>query len=167
MGNKDMTAETIDAMGKPGVLTHGIAMKPGKPTIIGVIEQASIRHKLVVGLPGHPMAAIVAYDVIVNDFMKKYYFHNEEEPIKLTARISENIHAGEGRETYQLVSIKRLGNAERVESKDDELEWIAEPIHAKSGSISQLMLADGYVKISSLSEGVNINSKVEVTLIGR
>ncbi len=204
-GNKDMTAETIDAMGKPGVITHGIAMKPGKPTIIGIIEQGSIseskkesvlsskqesreklksepfQSKLVVGLPGHPMAAIVAYDVIVNDFMKTYCFHNEEEPIRLTARITENIHAGEGRETYQLVSIRRIGQQDasicrtgqqdaKTQSKENEssdLEWIAEPIHAKSGSISQLMIADGYVKIASLSEGVAAHSMVEVTLIGR
>ncbi len=169
-GNKDMTAEIIDSIGKPGVITHGIAMKPGKPTIIGIIETEAndgfMRNKLVVGLPGHPMAAIVAYDVIVNDFMRKYCFHNEEEPIRLTARISENIHAGEGRETYQLVSLNR-SDSENQKGKDLVQEWIAEPIHAKSGSISQLMMADGYVKISSLSEGVKVNSSVEVTLIGR
>ncbi len=169
-GNKDMTAATIDAMGQPGVVTHGVAMKPGKPTIIGIIEtntpEGALRNKLVVGLPGHPMAAIVAYDVIVNDFMRKYCFSNEEEPIRLTARITENIHAGEGRETYQLVSLKRPA-ADRHDETGAEPEWIAEPIHAKSGSISQLMMADGYVKISSLSEGVKVNSSVEVTLIGR
>lgn len=167
-GNKDMTAEIVDSMGRPGVVTHGIAMKPGKPTIIGIIEtkpnDGIIRNKLVVGLPGHPMAAIVAYDVIVNDFMRRYCFSNEEEPIRLTARITENIHAGEGRETYQLVSLKRPAHEQKNESGT---EWIAEPIHAKSGSISQLMMADGYVKISSLSEGVKVNSSVEVTLIGR
>lgn len=170
-GNKDMTAQVIDAMGKPGVVTHGIAMKPGKPTIIGVIEMegrsetvieaeappAAVRNKLVVGLPGHPMAAIVAYDVIVNDFIRKYCFCNEEEPVRIPARIAENIHAGEGRETYQLVSLRRGA----------EGEWAAEPIHAKSGSVSQLMLADGYVKISSLSEGVAAGADVEVSLIGR
>lgn len=169
-GNKDMTAEIIDSMGRPGVVTHGIAMKPGKPTIIGIIETMSEngteRNKLVVGLPGHPMAAIVAYDVIVNDFMRKYCFHNEEEPIRVTARISENIHAGEGRETYQLVTLKRAGGG-HPEGSAAETDWIAEPIHAKSGSISQLMLADGYVRISSLSEGVGENSSVEVNLIGR
>lgn len=174
-GNKDITAETIDSMGKPGVVTHGIAMKPGKPTVIGIIEVQSeiepnnrpiegyIAHKLVVGLPGHPMAAIVAYDVIVNDFMKQYWFQNDEEPIRLTAKITENIPGGEGRETYQLVSLKRTN------TQDGEMpaqEWIAEPIHAKSGSISQLIIADGYVKIASLSEGIREGSLVEVTLIG-
>ena len=168
-GNKDMTADIINAMGKPGVITHGIAMKPGKPTIVGVIEldrgisqpQPIIPGSMafVVGLPGHPMAAIIAYDVIVNYFIKKYYFNNEEELVKITARISENIHAGEGRETYQLVTLrKQMGKG---------IEWIAEPIHAKSGSISQLMYADGYIKISDLSEGVMANEQVEVILINR
>ena len=171
-GNKDMTAEIIDSMGKPGVITHGVAMKPGKPTIIGIIETKSMQNKLVVGLPGHPMAAIVAYDVIVNDFMRRHCFHNEEDPIRLTARITENIHAGEGRETYQLVALNKADQKTRTDKSnqhgnDTGPQWVAAPIHAKSGSISQLMLADGYVKISSLSEGVKAGSVVEVTLIGR
>lgn len=166
-GNKDMTADIIDAMGEPGVITHGIAMKPGKPTIVGVMDRGISQPQpiipgsmaLVVGLPGHPMAAIIAYDVIVNYFIKKYYFKSEEELVKITAKISENIHAGEGRETYQLVSLRKQLNK--------GIEWIAEPIHAKSGSISQLMYADGYIKISDLSEGVMANEQVEVILINR
>lgn len=168
-GNKDMTADMINSMGKPGVITHGVAMKPGKPTIIGIIEtltdEGSMSNKLVAGLPGHPMSAIVAYDVIVNDFMKRFCFHNEEVPIRLTARITENIRAGEGRETYQLVALKRSGSEFLLPGTVPE--WIAEPIHAKSGSISQLMMADGYVTVSSMSEGIKENASVEVTLIGR
>ena len=147
-GNKDMTADIIDAAGSPGVITHGLAMKPGKPTIIGIVE-----NKLVVGLPGHPMAAIIAYDVIVDDFIKTCLFGCQEEKHSMMAQITENIHAGEGRETYQLVSLKKTE------------QWIAEPIHAKSGSISQLMYADGYIRIGSLSEGVYAGSMVEVILI--
>jgi molybdopterin molybdotransferase len=164
-GTKDMTAEIIDSLGEPGVITHGIAMKPGKPTIIGVLAQKAQNSaggincqshccKLVVGLPGHPMAAIIVYEVVVSSFIKQYYFYHKEEPLTVTAAITENIHAGEGRETYQLVSLKR----------DDALQWIAEPIHAKSGSISQLMLADGFVRIPSLSEGIDAKSRVEVVL---
>ncbi|MDD4122162.1 MAG: molybdopterin molybdenumtransferase MoeA, partial [Eubacteriales bacterium] len=66
-------------------------------------------------------------------------------------------------ETYQLVSLKRTFS----KAGETVQEWIAEPIHAKSGSISQLMTADGYVKIASLSEGIREGSMAEVTLIGR
>lgn len=171
-GNKDMTAEIIDEMGNPGVITHGIAMKPGKPTIIGVIQSEDNGKKqtngngtfakLAVGLPGHPMAAIIAYHAVVDYFIKKYYFHNEEHPFAVTARISENIHAGEGRETFQLVTLKQDLEAEYSMSRTG---WIATPIHAKSGSISQLMYADGYVRMTALSEGLHKDSLVEVILI--
>lgn len=160
-GNKDMTAEIIHSMGVPGVITHGIAMKPGKPTIIGVIEKKDSR-VLVVGLPGHPMAAIIAYDVIVSYFIKKFYFNNQEEQMPITASLSENIHAGEGRETYQLVTLKK-----DLVKENQTVRWIAKPIHAKSGSISQIMLADGYIRMPALSEGVNANEEVEVLLINK
>lgn len=175
-GNKDMTAEIIDSIGNPGVITHGIAIKPGKPTILGVVKSDTdiggrgIHNKLVVGLPGHPMAAVITYKIIVNEFIKKHFFHNEEESLSITAKIAENIHAGEGRETYQLVSLK--SEASGTEPSGNvrnmiEMEWTAEPIHAKSGSISQLMMADGYVRISSLSEGIKANSLVRVNLFDR
>lgn len=159
-GNKDMTAQVIQEIGSPGVVTHGISMKPGKPTIVGVITgetpSGETQPYLVAGLPGHPMAAIIAYHVVVEPFIKKYYFSHEAEGLKITARIAENIHAGEGRETYQLVSLKKESG-----------QWIAEPIYAKSGAISQLMLADGYVKMEALSEGINANEMVEVVLMGQ
>ena len=152
-----MTAEVIDSLGKPGVITHGLAMKPGKPTILGVIGD-----KLVVGLPGHPMAAIIAYQVMVDHFLKRVCFGNQEEAIAIPATITENIHAGEGRETYQLVTLlgrRTAGNAGTV--------WEAAPIHAKSGAISQLMLADGMIRIDALSEGARAGSQVDVILFDR
>ncbi|MEG2199086.1 MAG: molybdopterin molybdotransferase MoeA, partial [Anaerovorax sp.] len=132
-GTKDMTADLIDSLGKPGVLTHGIAIKPGKPTVIGVVarpddDQCPI---LAVGLPGHPMSAIIVYKTVIEPFIKSHYFENQQSSISVEAVISENIHAGEGRETYQLVTLKKSPH------------WVASPIHAKSGSISQLMYADG------------------------
>lgn len=179
-GNKDMTADIIDEMGMPGVLTHGIAMKPGKPTIVGVLEQkdkdqmerqdgeldfnSSSTFRLAVGLPGHPMAAIMAYLVIVETFIKKYYFHNQGESFRVKARISENLHAGEGRETFQLVTLCKDQKSASIEADTD---WVASPIHAKSGSISQLMYADGYIRMSALSEGLNAGEPVEVILINR
>lgn len=162
-GTKDMTADLIHSLGKPGVLTHGIAIKPGKPTVIGAVQRKNTETMqgksttsplvLTVGLPGHPMSAIIVYKTVIEPFIKKYYFNNEEAPLSVSAVISENIHAGEGRETYQLVTLKKSPHP------------IATPIYAKSGSISQLMNADGYVRISSLSEGVNQGDAVEVVLL--
>ena len=163
-----MTAQVIEEIGSPGVLTHGVSMKPGKPTIVGVVVQESasgeVQPHLVAGLPGHPMAAIIAYRIIVEPFIKKYYFCHEGSGLTITARISENIHAGEGRETYQLVSLRK-DSGKKASGEDLSSEWLAEPIYGKSGAISQLMLADGYVKMEALSEGINVNEKVDVVLL--
>lgn len=153
-GTKDMTADILHSLGEPGVITHGIAIKPGKPTVIGVSEKDNGEYSLTVGLPGHPMSAIIVFKTVVAPFIKSYYFGNEQKPRSISAMITENIHAGEGRETYQLVTLKK-----------NDSNWIAVPIHAKSGSISQLAEAHGYVCISSLSEGVNVNQTVEVILL--
>lgn len=154
-GAKDMTEKVVDSLGEPGVITHGLAIKPGKPTIIGIIQDDK-ETKAVIGLPGHPLSSIIVYDVVVNGFMKKYYLGNQETPKTQAATITENIHAGEGRETYQLVNLKRK-----------EEEWLAEPIRAKSGGISQLALADGYVVIPAGMEGVRAGQRVQVIPIER
>lgn len=156
-GEKDFTARVIDGLGNPGVITHGIAIKPGKPTVVGVIKNerccCNDNANLVIGLPGHPMAAIISYKAVVEPFIKKYFFANEDENQTISARITDNIHGGEGRETFTLVKLSK-----------DEMGWLAEPIHAKSGSISQLRYADGYIRTSDLTEGINKNQMVEVVI---
>ena len=147
-GNKDFTAETINSFGDPGVFTHGLAIKPGKPTILG-----GAMGKPIIGLPGHPMSAIVVFKVVVEAFIRKAFFGNTEEPLQILAALSENIHAGEGRTQFQLVSL--------IRGKEG---YLATPIRAKSGSISQLMKADGYIKIDSLTEGLYAGNQVFVTL---
>lgn len=163
-GNKDMTEKVIDSMGTPGVITHGLAVKPGKPTIIGVFEQPK-KTKAIIGLPGHPMSAIVVYDIVVNRFIKKYYLGNDETSTMILAVVSENVHAGEGRETYQLVSLERGNMVKSEGDQESPFGWIAKPIRAKSGAISQLKNADGYIVMSADSEGVTAGSLVEVILI--
>ena len=79
----------------------------------------------------------------------------------IPAIITENIHAGEGRTTYQLVNLSRAG----VQGEGAGNGWIAEPIRAKSGAIAQLARAHGYVAIPAGSEGLRAGEPVEVILI--
>ena len=159
-GNKDFTAQVVDSLGKPGVVTHGLAIRPGKPTIIGIFTDRE-EPKTVIGLPGHPLSSIMVFDVVVGTFLRKCYLGNEESPKTIHAKITENIHAGEGRTTYQLV------NLSRGEEMEGHLErgWLAQPIRAKSGAIAQLSRAHGYVAIPQGSEGVRAGETVEVILI--
>lgn len=159
-GTKDFTASIIDSLGSPGVITHGLAIKPGKPTIIGILT-GETRNKAVIGLPGHPLSSIIVFDVIVNGFLKKYFLGNEERPKRIPAILGENIHSGEGRETYQLVNLE----ASEQDKATGRPGWTARPIRAKSGAISQLALADGYVVIPEGTEGVAAGQLVQVVPI--
>ncbi|GAB1477285.1 molybdopterin molybdotransferase MoeA [Bacillota bacterium] len=159
-GNMDFTKEVIASLGKPGVVTHGLAIRPGKPTIVGIFTDRN-ELKTVIGLPGHPLSSITVFDVVVGTFIKRYYLGNEEKPRSISAKITENIHAGEGRTTYQLVNL----HLEKKKEECEEKNWLASPIRAKSGAIAQLAKAHGYVSISEGSEGLRAGETVDVILI--
>jgi len=148
-GEHDMTVDILNDIGEPGVLAHGLAIKPGKPTIV-----AKINEKVIFGLPGHPVSAIVVFKVLVEKYIKEIFYNNHEEEHTIIAELSENIKSAEGKETYQMIKLVKKENG-----------YIAQPIYAKSGAISLLMNADGYIKTSIRSEGLIKNETVNVYLL--
>ncbi len=151
-GNKDMTVDIINAVGQPGVFVHGIAIKPGKPTII-----ANVDGKAVFGLPGHPLSAIIVYKAIVDYFIHQYYLEVEEDyQYTVDAVLDSNVHSAEGRETYQMVKLQK--------NRSDN-GYTAVPLYAKSGSVSLLMKAHGYIKITIDQEGLMKGQNVQVILL--
>ncbi|NCA78084.1 MAG: molybdopterin molybdenumtransferase MoeA [Alphaproteobacteria bacterium] len=156
-GTKDYTAQVVDSLGKPGVITHGLALKPGKPTILGVVEDAQCaccnRKTLVAGLPGHPVAAMGVYHLVIEPFLQETYFQNQEQPLRIKGILGENLAAGEGRETVVTVELEDTPEGTRVI-----------PVHGKSGMVSQLLQGVGYLVIPESREGLKQGTKVEVTL---
>ena len=147
-GAKDMTAELIDEAADCGVLTHGIAAKPGKPTITGFDRKSGT---LFAGLPGHPAAALMVFEQLVIGLWRELTDQNEE--ICVRARITSNIGSAAGRRTFQPV---------RLHEDGDELT--AEPVIAKSGMIYPLSTADGYFEMSENQEGIREGDIVYVHL---
>lgn len=139
-GARDMTVEIIDTLGE--VYFHGIAMKPGKPTIFGTVE-----NKAVFGLPGHPLAAYFVFRLIVCAMIEKMLGKPAEQPL-FRASLSTNIPSNHGREEY--LCVKR------------EADGTIAPVYTKSGIISVLSQADGFVRIERDSEGVAAHTQVEV-----
>jgi len=146
MGEKDYTVQVIDGLGE--VLLHGLAVKPGKPTILG-----SVLQKPVIGLPGQPAAAIMVLMIVLQEFMKRYYDQDSFNNQTIQGVLMENIHASPGRRTFQTVAIKKT-------EKDIEIR----PTHGKSGMITLLSYSDGYIEITENEEGKNAGDRVEVTL---
>jgi len=147
VGAKDISAKVINQLGEPGVFVHGVAIKPGKPTIIG-----NIKNKPIFGLPGQPTSAMIVFSVFVEYFIKHLMGAKEKKPF-INAISAINIHSSQGKETYQMVILE-----------ESENEFIARPVYGKSGMITLMSRAEGYIKIPTNKEGVKKGEQVKVYL---
>lgn len=144
-GSRDYTKKVLESV-TGNVFTHGISIKPGKPTILAYDH---VHKTVIAGLPGHPMAAVLMFRLVAADW---YYRKTEQKKqMPYYAKIGENVSSNQGRETCLLVRL--LGTEEG---------YVAMPIHAKSGSISSLGRADGYVLIPRNQEGLKKDAYVWV-----
>ena len=132
-GTRDMTVQIIDTLGK--AYFHGIAMKPGKPTIFGIVND-----KPVFGLPGHPLAAYFVFRLVVTEYLRGIMNLPEDKPV-YNGTLALNIPSNHGREEFLCVKLNE--NNEIV------------PLHTKSGIISVLSEAKGFIKIPRNAEGLN------------
>ena len=145
VGVKDAACRIIESMGS--LLLHGIAIKPGKPTILG-----KAGCKPLVGLPGHPVAAYFITKLFVLPLLSKLTGRKQEH-YTTTARITESVSANHGRAQYHCC---------RLERRDGEL--YAHPIRGKSGLITTLAGADGYFCIDRDCEGLPKFAEIQVTV---
>ena len=145
---RDMSAEVIAGLGPPGVLVHGVSVKPGKPTIIAVCDG-----KPVFGLPGNPVSAAVIFDLFITPVIGVLLGASVPPQQQLRARLARNIASDTGREDYVQV---------RLEERDGEL-W-AVPVLGKSNLIYTLVNAEGTIKVELDSNGVEAGEWVMVRL---
>ena len=142
-GLGDVLKHVLDELGE--VHIHGISVQPGKPTIVGVIDK-----KLVMGLPGNPVSALMIFDAFISQSLSKLAGINKSfEKETVSGKITKRIHSQVGRMQYQLVQV----DGENII-----------PIFKDSGAIFSLSTADGYVKIPKLVELVDEGEEVTVYL---
>jgi len=150
VGVRDVTLEVLNRLGKPGVLIHGVSVKPGKPTILAIADNRPI-----FGLPGHPVSAMIIFDLFVRPLISwlqgGQYNYNSAKEIK--AELTCNMVSDSGREDYI-----------RVFVYEKDKKFYAEPILGKSGLISTMVRASGLIKIGLNVEGLEKGSKVNVEL---
>lgn len=145
VGMKDATCRVIESRGR--LLFHGIAMKPGKPTILGKVGA-----KPVVGLPGHPVAAFFVTQLFVRPLLARLTGRNLAD-WRVAAELAETVGANHGRAQYTGVFL---------EKRDGRV--LAHPIRSKSGLITSLAGSDGYFCIPRDCEGLPAGAEISVTL---
>ncbi len=149
---RDMTGEVIAGLGQPGLLVHGVAVKPGKPTILAVAGG-----KPVFGLPGNPVSAMVIADLFVVPTLYRLQGCAQPPRRSVRARVTHNLASQTGRVDYVPARlVQRPGEAGP--------EWWAEPVFGKSNQIFTLVFADGMLTIPMDSNGIATGESVEVRL---
>lgn len=144
---RDMTSQVIDEAGRPGVIVHGVNIRPGKPAILAVCDG-----KPVIGLPGNPVSALVIAWLFVTPMLQRMQGLIKE-PIKkqIFARLTINVSSLAGREDYVPAKITLVDG-----------EYQAEPIFFKSNLIFNLVKADGLVFIPADANGLSAGDIVKV-----
>lgn len=151
VGMRDLGEQAIAMLGNPGILVHGVALKPGKPIIIGLTNNTPI-----FGLPGHPVSAMVCFDFFVKPAIEQLsgrQLQPEIPELSLTAELMRNINSAPGRRDLIRVQLTRTDQG-----------WQATPVLGKSGSISTLSRSHGYFLINESSQGVVQGTTIQVYL---
>ena len=146
-GARDSTAEVLARFGPPGVLAHGIAVAPGKPTILAAAGSMPL-----IGLPGHPVSSLVIVRLFIDPMLRRLGGESgalDPFPARVRARLARPVASKPGREDWVRVALR---------------DGIAEPLLKGSGAISTASMADGLVPIGLDSEGLAAGEEVEVRL---
>jgi len=150
VGPKDVIPQVLNELGEPGVIVHGIATKPGKPTTIAIIDG-----KPVFSLPGHPTSALLMFHLFVHSMICRMAGKREEAPFAVRAVAGARMLAARGRRTFVMVNLNR----------DKSGRWLAYPVPlGLSGAITTLAKADGFIEIPENRQFVDAGDEVEVHL---
>jgi putative molybdopterin biosynthesis protein len=145
-GTKDYTADVIAGLGE--VLIHGVAIKPGKPVIIGRIDK-----KPVIGMPGYPLSALTVLREIVTPLMHRYGLPVPSSGT-IDAHLTGTIHKDVGSDEFVLCSLGRVGS-----------RWVVSPQSRGAGVQMSAVRANAYLKMPSGSEGCEAGTRVPATLM--
>jgi len=149
-GAGDVAPSVVDGLGNPGVLVHGLALRPGKPTFVAVV-----RGKPIFGLPGYPVSALMIFNQLVAPYLRRLSGLPPAERARVRAKLASKILSARGRR--ELVPVKLVRRRREVYVK---------PLLKGSGAITALSLADGYIDVPLEREIVGEGEAVEVILFG-
>jgi len=151
IGPKDAMPQTLDSLGKPGIIVCGIAIKPGKPTTIALING-----KPIFSLPGHPTSALMTFHLLVRPTIQLMAGRKVKKTRKVKAIAAMRMFPARGRRTFITVKLKR-GKSNRL---------LAVPVPAGlSGAITTISKADGYVEIEEDQQFIDADEEVTVHLL--
>ena len=155
-GDGDLSYQVVSKFNDPGIVAHGVALKPGKPICLSVTKG-----KPVVVLPGFPTSAIFTFHEFVAPVIRKFAGAGTEEKKVVDATLATKANSEIGRTEYLLVGLTKTTNPESGS------HFRAFPMGKGSGSVTTFSQADGFITIDRHTEILEANSNVQVQLVGR
>jgi putative molybdopterin biosynthesis protein len=153
VGPKDFTPQVVDSLGKPGVIMSGVAVKPGKPLTVAIVDG-----KPVFSLPGNPTSSLFMFNVFVRPILVKLAGRTEEDLPKVKAVAAKKMFPARGRRTFIMVNL----------SYNKAGELLVSPVPTGlSGAITTLAKADGFVEISEKQQFIDAGTEIDVYLFGK
>lgn len=146
-GSEDYTASLIKELGE--LLVHGIATKPGKPTVLGIIE-----NKPIIGIPGYPVSAYFVFETFAKPLIYNFLGGKRERANAVEAIIAKRMVSSLQHKEYVRIKLGRVGN-----------RLIATPLNRGAGVTMSLVRADGVLVIPQNSEGVEAGENIRVSLL--
>jgi molybdopterin molybdotransferase len=152
VGSHDLAARVVASLGPPGVLFHGLRVKPGKPTLC-----ARIGDQPVIGMPGHPVSSLVIFDVFIRPLLGRLAgdVRCDPWPTRRAARLARSVSSPVGREEYLRV---------RLQPATGGSESLALPLPGGSAEFGTVIRADGLVVVPEEAPGLDEGAPVEVLL---
>lgn len=152
-GTEDYTAQVVQQTGE--LLVHGIAVRPGHPVILGMIDgtEVSPSPTPIIGVPGYPVSAALTGEILVEPLLAHWLGRPPAAPPKVQATLTRKVQSPLGDDEFMRVAVGQVGD-----------RTIAAPLSRGAGVITSLVRADGIVRIPRFSEGVHAGEKVEIEL---
>ena len=164
-GSEDFSARVVDSLGE--LLVHGVAVRPGHPVILGMIDPQINNHDLpsidhhpegarripIIGVPGYPVSAAMTGEIFVEPLIAKWLGRPPIQPTTVTAQLTRKMTSPAGDDDFVRVAVGRVGQ-----------RLLAAPLSRGAGVITSLVRADGIALIPSGSQGLPAGADVEVRL---
>lgn len=171
-GAGDLSYRAVAKLGSPGIIAHGVALKPGKPLCLAVVDSPGsntvsegTRPKPVVVLPGFPTSAIFTFHEFIAPVVRAMAGTCEEPATIVPAKLPFRVNSERGRTEYLLVGLVEQCGGEN--DLADSPGYVAYPMGKGSGSVTAFSKADGFIVIPRQREYLEEGSMVSVRLIGR
>jgi len=150
-GSEDFSADVVQSLGE--LLAHGVAVRPGHPVILGMIQVTRQKQIPIIGVPGYPVSAALTGEIFVEPLIARWLGRPAAQPFEIEATLTRKVTSPSGDDDFMRVAVGRVGE-----------KTLAAPISRGAGVITSLVQADGIVVIPRGSQGLPAGERVSVRL---